>query len=177
MTPVYLFNSYETAPRRRVFEIMRGTLPRLRSGAAFSDFWARMVWVACGAEPQECNGPEFFARLFLKNYLCLIVLRDESGAILFRLRYSSADTALSVPPDTLAAQKRAAATTARAELPKIYDQQTLIDAAALIAAVAAGSEPTMCGGPCFYARQFLARFFRVDIRRDEWGACRAFVAS
>ena len=42
MTPVYLFNSYETAPRRRVFEIMRGTLPRLRSGAAFSDFWAAL---------------------------------------------------------------------------------------------------------------------------------------
>ncbi len=177
MTPVFIATGYHEDPRRRAFHIMRAALPKLRGGFALSDFLARLVWVAAGPEPEECNGAEFFARHFLRAYLCLSVARDGDGSLFMRPRHRTPDSALSWQPGEVAAQRREAATRARAELPQLYDRQTIIDAVAYIAGAACGPEPAHCSGPVHYARHFLDRFLHVRISRDEWGTLRAFVAT
>lgn len=177
MTPLLLATGYDTDPRRRAFHVLRAALPSLRGGFALSDFLARLVWVAAGPEPQECNGAEFFARHFLRAYLCLTVARDADGVLLLLPRHREPNSALSWQPGEVAAQRREAATRARAELPQLYDRQSIIDAVAYIAAAGCGPEPSHCSGPVHYARHFLDRFLHVRICRDEWGTCRAFVAA
>lgn len=152
MTPLLLATGYDTDPRRRAFHILRAALPSLRGGLALSDFLARLVWVAAGPEPEECNGAEFFARYFLRAYLCLTVARDGDGVLFLLPRHWEPDSALSWPAGDIVAQRRNAATTA------------------------CGPEPSTCSGPVHYARHFLDRFLHVRISRDEWGTLRAFVA-
>ncbi len=67
--------------RRRAYSRALTVLPSHRTPMAFHELAAHLVAAACGPEPQNCDGPVFYARYFLDRFLHVRIERDQWGNI------------------------------------------------------------------------------------------------
>ena len=69
----------EAEARRQAYSHALAALPEHRTPMAFHELAAHLVAAACGAEPQNCDGPVFYARYFLDRFLHVRIERDRWG--------------------------------------------------------------------------------------------------